>query len=162
VENCQMPSHRLNRRILRLVVILAGTVLATTSCGGDDGGSAATTPSPATSAATGDAATPSPATSAATGDAATGTVINVDEQDFTIELSTMELTPGTYTFVTTNNGQTTHALKIDGQGLEEETADLAPGDTAELTVTLEAGEYEIYCPVGNHRDMGMKLDITVE
>jgi uncharacterized cupredoxin-like copper-binding protein len=148
MEKCQKPSDRLSRRILRLVVILAGTVLAATSCGGDDGGSAATTPSPATSAAT--------------EDADTGTVINVDEQDFTIELSTMELTPGTYTFVTTNNGQTTHALQIEGQGLEEETADLAPGDSAELTVTLEAGEYEIYCPVGNHKDMGMKLDITVE
>ena len=67
-----------------------------------------------------------------------GTVIDVDEKDFTIELSTMELTPGTYTFVATNNGQTTHALEIDGQGVEEETEDIAPGDTAELTVTLEA------------------------
>lgn len=138
----------LNRRMLHLVVIVAGTVLAATSCGGDDDGSAATTPSPATSAAT--------------GGAATGTVINVDEQDFTIELSTTELTPGTYTFVATNNGHTTHALEIEGQGIEEETADLAPGDSAELTVTLEAGEYEFYCPVGNHKDMGMKLDVTVE
>ena len=89
-------------------------------------------------------------------------MIEVDEKDFTIELSTMELTPGTYTFVATNNGQTTNALEIEGQGVEEETEDIAPGDTAELTVTLEAGEYELYCPVGNHKDMGMKLDITVE
>ena len=143
------PSKLLNGRMSRLVVILAGTVLAMASCGGgDDEGSAATTQSPATSAAT--------------GGADTGTMIEVDEKDFTIELSTMELTPGTYTFVTTNNGQTTHALEIEGQGVEEETEDIAPGDTAELTVTLEAGEYELYCPVGNHKDMGMKLDITVE
>lgn len=141
-------SNEFNIRIRRLAVILAGMVLAVASCGGDDEGSAATTQSPATSAATG-------------GDGA-GTVIDVDEKDFTIELSTMELTPGTYTFVTTNNGQTTHALEIEGQGVEEETEDIAPGDTAELTVTLEAGEYELYCPVGNHKDMGMKLDITVE
>lgn len=141
-------SNEFNIRIRRLAVILAGMVLAVASCGGDDEGSAATTQSPATSAATG-------------GDAA-GTVIDVDEKDFTIELSTMELTPGTYTFVTTNNGQTTHALEIEGQGVEEETEDIAPGDTAELTVTLVAGEYELYCPVGNHKDMGMKLDITVE
>ena len=147
MENCQ-TSNRLNRRILHVVVILAGTVLAAAGCGGDDDGSAATTPSPATSAET--------------GSTATGTVINVDERDFTIELSTMELTPGTYTFVATNNGQTTHALEIEGQGLEEETADLSPGDSAELTVTLEAGEYELYCPVGNHKDRGMELDITVE
>jgi uncharacterized cupredoxin-like copper-binding protein len=147
VESLQ-KSNEFNIRIRRLAVILAGMVLAVASCGGDDEGSAATTQSPATSAATG-------------GDGA-GTVIDVDEKDFTIELSTMELTPGTYTFVTTNNGQTTHALEIEGQGVEEETEDIAPGDTAELTVTLEAGEYELYCPVGNHKDMGMKLDITVE
>lgn len=143
----QKPNE-FNIRIRRLAVILAGMVLAVASCGDDGEGSAATTQSPATSAATG-------------GDGA-GTVIDVDEKDFTIELSTMELTPGPYTFVATNNGQTTHALEIEGQGVEEETEDIAPGDTAELTVTLEAGEYELYCPVGNHKDMGMKLDITVE
>jgi uncharacterized cupredoxin-like copper-binding protein len=144
----RQKSSEFNIRIRRLAVILAGMVLAVASCGGDDEGSAATTQSPATSAATG-------------GDGA-GTVIDVDEKDFTIELSTMEFTPGTYTFVATNNGQTTHALEIEGQGVEEETEDIAPGDSAELTVTLEAGEYELYCPVGNHKDMGMKLDITVE
>jgi uncharacterized cupredoxin-like copper-binding protein len=143
----RLKPNEFNIRVARLAVILAGTVLAIASCGGDDDGSAVTTQSPATSAATGGT------------DA--GTVINVDEKDFTIELSTMEFTPGTYTFVTTNSGQTTHALEIEGQGLEEETEDLAPGDTAELTVTLEAGEYELYCPVGNHKDLGMKLDITV-
>jgi uncharacterized cupredoxin-like copper-binding protein len=147
VASRQKPNE-FNIRIRRLAVILAGMVLAVASCGDDDEGSAATTQSPATSAATG-------------GDGA-GTVIDVDEKDFTIELSTMELTPGAYTFVATNNGQTTHALEIEGQGVEEETEDIAPGDTAELTVTLEAGEYELYCPVGNHKDMGMKLDITVE
>jgi uncharacterized cupredoxin-like copper-binding protein len=146
----RQKSKEFNIQIWRLAIILAGMVLAVTSCGGDDEGSAATTQSPA------------PATSAATGGDGAGTVIDVDEKDFTIELSTMEFTPGTYTFVATNNGQTTHALEIEGQGLEEETEDIAPGDTAELTVTLEAGEYELYCPVGNHKDMGMKLDITVE
>ena len=142
MEIRQMFTKPPSGRMSRLVVILAGITLAATGCGGDDEGSAATTQSPATSA--------------------NGTVINVDERDFTIELSTMELSPGTYTFVATNSGQTIHALEIEGQGLEEETEDIAPGDSAELTVTLEAGEYELYCPVGNHKDMGMKLDITVE
>jgi uncharacterized cupredoxin-like copper-binding protein len=141
----QKSSNGLIRSISPLVVILAGTVLAATGCGGDDDS----------------AATPGPATSAATGGATTGTVINVDERDFTIELSTMELAPGTYTFVATNSGQTTHGLEIEGEGLEEETADIAPGDSASLTVTLEAGEYELYCPVDGHKDRGMELHITV-
>jgi len=147
VGSVQQSSNGLTRRMSGIVAILVGTVFAAAGCGGDDEGSAATSPRPATSAAT--------------GGAPTGTVINVDERDFTIEISTMELTAGTYTFVATNSGQTTHALEIEGQGLEEETADLAPGDSAELTITLEPGEYELYCPVDGHKDRGMELDITV-
>ena len=137
----------INHRIVRLIIITALTVFSVAGCG-DDEGSEVTAPDQATSAPTG-------------GDN-TGTMIDVDERDFTIELSTTEFVPGTYTFVATNNGQTTHALQIEGQGLEEETEDIAPGDSTSLTVTLEAGEYELYCPVGNHKDMGMELDIAVE
>jgi uncharacterized cupredoxin-like copper-binding protein len=138
----------INHRIMRLIIIAALTVLSVAGCGDDDEGS--------------EVSVTDQATSAPTDGATAGTVIDVDERDFTIELSTTEFAPGTYTFVATNNGQTTHALKIDGQGLEEETEDIAPGDSASLSVTLEAGEYELYCPVGNHKDMGMELDITVE
>ena len=142
------PLKEINHRIMRLLIISALTVLSVAGCGDDDEGSEVTAPDQATSAPT--------------GGATTGTVIDVDERDFTIELSTTEFAPGTYTFVATNNGQTTHALEIEGQGLEEETEDIAPGNSASLSVTLEAGEYEFYCPVGNHKDMGMELDITVE
>ena len=138
----------INHRIMRLIIIAALTVLSVAGCGDDDEGS--------------EVSATDQATSAPTGGATAGTVIDVDELDFTIELSTTEFAPGTYTFVATNNGQTTHALKIDGPGLEEETEDIAPGDSSSLSVTLEAGEYELYCPVGNHKDMGMELDITVE
>jgi plastocyanin len=138
----------INHRIMRLIIITALTVLSVAGCGDEDEGS--------------EVSAPDQATSAPTGGATAGTVIDVDERDFTIELSTTEYAPGTYTFVATNNGQTTHALKIEGQGLEEETEDIAPADSTSLTVTLEAGEYELYCPVGNHKDMGMELDITVE
>jgi plastocyanin len=138
----------INHRIMRLIIITALTVLSVAGCGDDDEDSEVSAPDQATSAPTG-------------GDT-TGTVIDVDERDFTIELSTTEFAPGTYTFVATNNGQTTHALQIEGQGLEEETEDIAPGDSASLTVTLETGEYELFCPVGNHKDMGMELDIAVD
>ncbi len=69
--------------------------------------------------------------------------------------------PGTVTFVVANSGKTEHALRIDGPGVDETTETIAPGDEAELTVEIaEAGKYEISCPVGGHRDMGMKGTIT--
>ncbi len=54
-----------------------------------------------------------------------------------------------------------HALEVEGNGVEEETDTIGPGESTELTVDLEEGEYEIYCPVGNHKAMGMVGTLTV-
>ena len=104
------PLTEINHRLMRLILITALTVMSVAGCGDDEGS---------------EVTAPDQATSAPTGGATAGTVIEVDERDFTIELSTTEFALGTYTFVATNNGQTTHALKIEGQGLEEETEDIA-------------------------------------
>lgn len=69
--------------------------------------------------------------------------------------------PGTYVFRAVNSGSTTHALKIEGQGIEEVTENLAPDESSELVVDFEPGTYEFYCPVGDHRDLGMEGTITV-
>ena len=70
--------------------------------------------------------------------------------------------PGTYVFVAVNRGDTAHALEVEGQGIEEETEEVEPGQRAELKVKLEPGTYEIYCPVGNHADEGMEGEMTVK
>jgi len=46
----------------------------------------------------------------------------------------------------------------EGESLEEKTDPIAPGESADLTVDLEDGEYEIYCPIGDHKDRGMEGD----
>ena len=89
--------------------------------------------------------------------------------DTTISLIDFALDPdevsvgvgGTTTFRVVNDGQTEHALEIEGGGIEEETDVLGPGESAELTVELEEGKYELYCPVGNHREQGMEGTLTV-
>jgi uncharacterized cupredoxin-like copper-binding protein len=65
------------------------------------------------------------------------------------------------TFTLVNDGQTTHALEIEGQGIEEESDEIDAGGTTSLTVDLEPGEYEFYCPVDDHREMGMEGTLTV-
>jgi uncharacterized cupredoxin-like copper-binding protein len=89
--------------------------------------------------------------------------IEIVETDFKLDPATVSLEqPGTYTFRAVNQGETTHALEIEGQGLEEETEDIEPGQSADLTVEItEPGEYEMYCPVGNHREMGMVGTVEV-
>ena len=53
------------------------------------------------------------------------------------------------------------ALEAEGPDGETETEDLAAGDSAELEVNFENGSYELYCPIGNHRDLGMTTDVEV-
>ncbi len=57
----------------------------------------------------------------------------------------------THSFVFNNAGQ---EIPIDG--------DLAPGDSAELTVDVTGGYYEYYCPIDGHQDMGMQGQLEVE
>ena len=82
--------------------------------------------------------------------------------DFTFSPPTFAITEaGTYTFDVTNDGGVDHALEIEGSDLEQETETIGPGESASLTVDLESGTYELYCPIGNHRDLGMSGEISV-
>jgi uncharacterized cupredoxin-like copper-binding protein len=93
----------------------------------------------------------------------TGQTIEIVETDFALDPADVQLEgPGTYTFRAVNEGETAHALEIDGMGIEEETEEFGPGESAELTVELtEAGEYELYCPVEGHKELGMEGTLTV-
>jgi plastocyanin len=95
------------------------------------------------------------------GSAATQT-IDVSGTDFQFDPSTVTVDgPGSYTFRLVNDGQSEHALEIEGNGRGGDRYS-RPGETAEVTVDLtEAGEYEMYCPLGDHRDRGMEGTITV-
>jgi uncharacterized cupredoxin-like copper-binding protein len=101
--------------------------------------------------------------SATTGQAGGGEAIAIGETEFKLDPSSVKVdAAGTVTFRVTNNGSVDHAFEVDGQGVEEETESIKPGQTAELTVDLsKEGSYEIYCPIDGHRDMGMEGTLTV-
>jgi uncharacterized cupredoxin-like copper-binding protein len=66
------------------------------------------------------------------------------------------------TFDVTNNGSITHALAVQGPGGLVKTASIDPGKSATLTVDFtKTGTYTFYCPVDNHRMLGMVGTITV-
>jgi uncharacterized cupredoxin-like copper-binding protein len=88
--------------------------------------------------------------------------VEVSLVDGAIEMSE-QIAAGSITFNVTNNGTEEHGFEIEGEGVEEEIeGNLQPGDSASLTVDLAAGEYRVYCPVGDHAEMGMELTLTVE
>jgi plastocyanin len=95
-------------------------------------------------------------------DVAAGDALEIVLSDFAVEPPTGDLEPGTYTASVVNEGGTVHALKVDGPTGETESAQLQPGESVELELDLsEAGEYELTCPVGDHRDRGMEASLAV-
>jgi uncharacterized cupredoxin-like copper-binding protein len=98
-----------------------------------------------------------------TGQAAAGQAIAIGETEYKLDPSSVQVDQaGTVTFRVTNNGTIDHAFEVDGQGVEEETETIKPGESAELTVDLSKdGSYEVYCPIDGHRDSGMKGTLTV-
>jgi uncharacterized cupredoxin-like copper-binding protein len=131
------------------VAILAVAALAATACGDDDesGGSA-------TGTATEEATKPT---------APAQTTVKVRETEFKLDPANPRVDePGTVQFEVTNDGKAVHALEVEGPKGEVETAQIQPGKSATLKADLsEPGTYVWYCPVGNHRELGMEGEITV-
>ena len=60
-----------------------------------------------------------------------------------------------------NVGRYSHALEVEGPGIETETATLGTGEEATLEVNLQPGKYEFYCPIPGHRERGMLTVVEV-
>ncbi len=91
-----------------------------------------------------------------------GTVIVVVEDEFSLDIAPARYRPGLYTFEVRNQGGSIHNLRITGPGIDDAvTANIAPDGTAWLTVTLQEGEYELFCETAGHREAGMYATITV-
>jgi len=89
--------------------------------------------------------------------------VSVHETEYKLSPNTILLAkPGTYVFKGVNDGTVAHALAIEGKGVDKDSADISPGSSGTLMVTLpKAGTYEIYCPVDGHKGLGMEGKITI-
>ena len=90
-------------------------------------------------------------------------VLNVRETEMELDPKNPTIEkPGTVQFQIKNAGQVTHALEVEGPEGEVETRPIKPGQSDTLSAELtKPGEYTWYCPVGNHKDLGMRGAITV-
>jgi uncharacterized cupredoxin-like copper-binding protein len=140
-----------------VVAVAAAVVLAGCGSSSSGGGTAAGAPSSAGGSA---GAAGGGTSSAAAG--GSGTPVTVDASEYALKLPSNTMAPGTYTFTMDNVGHATHAIEIEGPGVDHAKSSTAgPGGKATLTVTLQPGSYELWCPVGNHKQAGMDTTITV-
>lgn len=97
---------------------------------------------------------PSDATTPAAG------AIEVELTEFHIQMPS-SIPAGPITFQVMNTGSVAHNFKIEGMRIEQEFhSNLQPGETSAMQVDLKPGAYEIYCPVGSHKELGMVLEVT--
>ena len=88
--------------------------------------------------------------------------LTATEVNFMITLSEDDLTAGTYEIDVINDGEATHDLVVEQSGNDVANSEtIEPGADGSFAVTLEPGDYVFYCSVGNHRNMGMELPVTV-
>jgi len=69
---------------------------------------------------------------------------------------------GKVTITMANPSDVSHAVEIEGNGVEEEGKTVGKGGTSTATAELKAGTYEFYCPVPGHKAAGMKGTLTVQ
>jgi plastocyanin len=125
------------------VSVIAALALVLAGCGSNGGGRSASAASQ-------------------TGAPAVGTVVNVIEKEFSITMAKATMSPGTYTFRVSNQGAISHNLTVAGPGVGTKgSPTISPGQSGDLTVTLQKGSYEFWCSVDHHKDQGMDLTVKV-
>jgi plastocyanin len=139
------------RKSMVLIAIMIPLVLA--ACGDDDDDDTAAAPETTAEETTDEAA--------GSGDGG-GESLTISETEFALDPANPTVAAGEVTITAVNDGATVHNLEVEGNGVEEITDDLDPGQSGELTLDLQPGEYEIYCAIGSHAAQGMEGTLTVE
>jgi plastocyanin len=141
------------RQSLALIAIVIPLALA--ACGDDDD-------EETTGAATSETTTEETTTDDAAQTGGGGEELTISETEFALDPADPTVAAGEVTITATNDGATLHNLEVEGNGVEEITDDLDPGQSGELKLDLEPGEYEMYCAIGTHAAQGMEGTLTVE
>lgn len=87
--------------------------------------------------------------------------VQVGLTEFSIDMPS-SASAGPTLFQVTNQGSAVHSLEVEGQGVEKVLdRRLQPGESGRLQVDLQPGTYEVYCPVEDHAERGMRTELRV-
>ncbi len=130
-----------------VLLIGAAASLGLAACGGDNGGSS-------TSAAS---------TSGGAASSGAAQTVKLGETEYKLTPNDPSVKAGTVNFDVSNDGKIAHSLLVQGpNGDAQLKQDLQPGDSGQLQVDLsKPGKYQFYCPIDDHKGLGMVGTITV-
>ncbi len=142
-------------RIFTLIGLLMALALVGAGCGGDDNSDSGSSDS-------GQAAETQTSETGGGGAAQTLKLSADAGGALKFDKSSLTAKAGKVTIVLDNPSSLPHAVDIEGNGIEESSDTIGEGETTEVTATVEAGEYEYYCPVDGHEAGGMTGTLTVQ
>ena len=91
-----------------------------------------------------------------------GRTLTVTETDFALDPSAARVPrAGAVQIEVANGGGTAHALAVETPTGTRSSGTIEPGRSGALSLRLPAGRHVWYCPIGNHRELGMRGTITV-
>jgi plastocyanin len=85
----------------------------------------------------------------------------VDLDEWRVTPAYRELAAGEVEFNAANLGEDDHDFSIREDATPLKTVALAPGESASVRVTLDAGVYTLYCSLPSHEGYGMRAKVTV-
>jgi plastocyanin len=87
--------------------------------------------------------------------------VEVRLSEFTIQMP-QSLQAGRTVFRIVNDGTAQHGFEIEGPDVSDSLgSSVQPGEEATLSVDLEPGSYEVWCPVADHAEQGMRTTLQV-
>jgi uncharacterized cupredoxin-like copper-binding protein len=153
----QFPGRGLGVFLAACLLLFVGTMAAVVTFGRES--EAATGEVRTTTEATSTAATTT--TQGTTTQPAPATKVVVAETEFKIAFAKTPSAAGSYDFAVTNKGKIPHDFVVSGNGVNEKTPLLNPGEEKTLSVDLKPGTYDVYCSVPGHKEAGMDVKLTV-
>jgi plastocyanin len=89
-------------------------------------------------------------------------VVPVNASEFKFEPASLTVPAGLVTLGVRTTGNIEHELRLfNGDQQLGAVTNIAPGQTKDLIVTLESGEYTYVCKLAGHEEQGMKGTLTV-
>jgi hypothetical protein len=88
-------------------------------------------------------------------------VVRIELYEWSIGVEPPELPAGRYRVEIVNYGERVHSVMVAGPAVDFESRRLRKGGIQEVEIAFRAGEYLLWCPIGDHQDFGMLTSLTV-